>query len=410
MAINYNKIAIIGLGYVGLPLFLSFSSNKYEVIGFDNNKKRVQELNLYHDRNNEHKSNFIKKVLKKNIISNDIIKISDANFFILTIPTPILKNKKPDLRSLNKAIINVSKFIKKGNTIILESTVYPGYTDDVAIPLLEKYSKLKCNRDFYVGYSPERINPGDNKNTINNIIKIVSSSSLKNLNKIYLLYKKGLGAKIHKVKSIKAAESAKIIENTQRDLNIALINEFSMFLDKMNINYEEVMKAANTKWNFLNFKRGLVGGHCISIDPYYLLYKSKQIGLNSKIIESARRVNDNMPNYFTRHLIKKYNLKNKSKILILGFAFKENCSDIRNSLIYDLYKNFLRKNIRPTIIDPIINIHEVMNEYKIIVNDKLIRNNYSLIILAKKHKAFYDDKSYQKIINIYKAKNKFFEI
>ena len=325
----------------------------------------------------------------------------------MTIPTPIYNNHNPDLRILNKCLNEISSLIKKGDTIILESTVYPSYSTEFAIPLLEKKSKLKCNSDFYFGYSPERVNPGDKINNINNIVKIVSGSNKIALNKISNLYSRALGTKIHKVKSLSVAESAKIIENTQRDLNIALINEFSIFLDKMNIDYNEVLSAAKTKWNFLNFNRGLVGGHCIGVDPYYLIYKANDLGLKIPLIEEGRKVNDNMPKYLA-HKIKSQVKKKKAKILILGLSFKEDCSDVRNSKVIDLYKILLSFNFKPEIHDPLVSVNEVKTYYKIdlLIN---IHKNFDLIVIAKKHKIFNKGK-YLNFINFYKKNNLVLEL
>lgn len=404
-----TKIAIIGLGYVGLPLFLNFSK-KFDVVGYDKNKKRVEELNKLNDQNNEFNKTDIKKVLKNSLITNNVAKIEKCNFYILTIPTPIYKNKSPDLRLLNSALYDLCKFIKKNDVIIIESTVYPGYCDEIAIPIIEKNTKLNCNKDFIFGYSPERVNPGDKINKINNIVKIVASSNYSKINMISKIYKLGLDTKIHNVKSIKIAESAKIIENTQRDLNVALINEFSIFLEKFNIPYEEVMNAAKTKWNFLNFERGLVGGHCISVDPYYLIYKANKIGIKTKIISEARKINDKMPNYFSKFILNKIKKKNP-KILVLGLSFKKNCNDIRNSFVFDLSKTLKKNNCKVQLYDPIVDPNDVKSMYNTNMLKKLPNLiNFDFLVVAKKHNIFYKNQKYLSIIKRFRTSENILEI
>ena len=403
------KIAIIGLGYVGLPLFINFSK-KFDLVGYDKNKKRVEKLNNFNDQNNEFNKTYIKKALKHSLITDNIAKIENCNFYILAIPTPIYKNKLPDLRLLNNALYDLGKFIRKDDVIIIESTVYPGYCDEVAIPNIEKNTKLKCNRDFIFGYSPERVNPGDKVNKINNIVKIVAASNYSKINQISKIYKLGLNTKIHKVKSIKIAESAKIIENTQRDLNVALINEFSIFLEKFNIPYEEVMNAAKTKWNFLNFERGLVGGHCISVDPYYLIYKANKIGVKTKIISEARKINDNMPNYFSKFILNKIKKKNP-KILVLGLSFKKNCNDIRNSFVFDLSKTLKKYYCKVQLYDPIVDPQEVKSTYNAPLLKKLPNViDFDFLVIAKKHDIFYKNKKYLSIIKKFRTSNNILEI
>ena len=340
------KLAVIGLGYVGLPLALEFSKKK-KVIGFDINNTRINELNSGVDKNLEFK--------KKNLLSSKKIKFTNkiehlrsANCFIITVPTPINNKKKPDLKPLLDASKMIGKIIKKGDIIIYESTVYPGCIEEVCVPELEKFSKLKFNLDFFCGYSPERINPGDKKHTISNIKKITSGSTKEIAKVIDALYNEIIKVGTHKTSSIRIAEAAKVIENTQRDLNIALINEFSILFKKLNINTDEVLNAAGSKWNFLPFKPGLVGGHCIGVDPYYLTYKAKKVNYNPKIILSGRKLNDNMGNYVALELIKKMKQKNikikKSKILISGLTFKENCPDLRNSGVQKVISKLIKFN------------------------------------------------------------------
>ena len=327
------KLAVIGLGYVGLPLALEFAK-KRKVIGFDTNKTRINELNLGLDRNLEFKKNQIKNY-KNLIFIKDKKQLCSINCFIITVPTPINKLKKPDLNPLITASELVGQFLKSGSLVIYESTVYPGCIEEVCVPILEKVSKLKFNKNFFCGYSPERINPGDKKHTISNIKKVTSGSTPKIASLVDNLYKEIITIGTHKAKSIKIAEAAKVIENTQRDLNIALINELSILFNKMNIDTQAVLKAAKTKWNFLPFEPGLVGGHCIGVDPYYLTFKAKKIGYNPKIILAGREVNDNMSKYVASKLLENMKLKKikikGSKVLIMGLTFKENCSDLRNS-------------------------------------------------------------------------------
>ena len=401
-----KKIAIIGIGYVGLPLARLFST-KYPVIGYDINLQRINELNNCKDSLNELSENIIKKELvHKNpfnnnlknglYFTNNLNDIKQANIYIITIPTPIYKNKKPDLRLLFKATRDVGKFLNKKDIVIYESTVYPGLTEEECVPILEKESKLIFNKNFYIGYSPERINPGDKKRTIDKILKITSGSNKKTALEIDKLYKSVIKAGTYLAPSIKIAEAAKIIENTQRDINIAFINELSKIFNLLNINTEEVLKAASTKWNFLNFKPGLVGGHCIGVDPYYLSKKSQDLGYNPKIILAGRKLNDSMGEYVVSQVVKlmiKKSIKIKnSKILILGIAFKENCNDIRNSKVFDIIKNFEEYDIKTTIFDPLVLPSLVKeNNYKIKnlnFNNIYKKNKYDAIVLAVNHKIF----------------------
>jgi UDP-N-acetyl-D-glucosamine/UDP-N-acetyl-D-galactosamine dehydrogenase len=384
------KLSIIGLGYVGLPLAIEFSKKK-KVIGFDINKKRIKELNSGEDKNLEFSKNELKGSSKLNFTHKEK-DLKSSNCFIITVPTPIDKFKKPDLKPLVKATKMVGKIIKKSNLIIFESTVYPGCIEELCVPILEKFSKLKFNKDFFCGYSPERINPGDKKHTITNIKKITSGSTEFIADLVDSLYKEIITVGTHKAPSIKVAEAAKVIENTQRDLNIALINELSIIFRKMNIDTQEVLKAAESKWNFLPFKPGLVGGHCIGVDPYYLTYKAKSIGYHPKIILAGRELNDNMGNYVAFELIKKMKKKNinikKAKILIMGLTFKENCPDIRNSGVQSVISKLKEFKCVLDIQDPYVDKDEILKIYNIYPNPKLIQNKYDAVLIAVSHNEF----------------------
>ncbi len=381
-----EKFAVIGLGYVGLPLALSLS-NKYNVVAFDNDKLRINTLKNGIDFNNEFKKSDLKK--KKILFTSEQNYLGNCNVFFLTIPTPINNKKIPDLTLIKKATKLVGKSLKKDSIVVYESTVYPGTTEEICVPLLEKYSGLKYNKDFFCSYSPERINPGDKKNNINNIVKLVSSSSNESLKKIAKIYRSIIKAKVFKCSSIKVAEAAKIIENTQRDLNISLMNEFSIICRKLNINVHEVLDAATTKWNFVNFKPGLVGGHCIGVDPYYLTYKARKIGINPKVILAGRKVNDGMVNYFSNYFLKNLRFQKKiksPKILILGATFKENISDIRNSKILEIGSVLKKRGCKVYFYDP--HVKKLPINFQLI---KRIKNNYyDGIIIGVKHKKFKD--------------------
>ncbi|WP_435166758.1 Vi polysaccharide biosynthesis UDP-N-acetylglucosamine C-6 dehydrogenase TviB [Candidatus Pelagibacter bacterium nBUS_28] len=391
--INSNKklsLAIIGLGYVGLPLALEFAK-KRSVIGFDINKKRIKELYFGLDRNKEFKKKDLKnsKLLK---LSSNEKDLKSANCYIITVPTPVDKSKKPNLKPLLKASRMVGRLIDKGDLVIYESTVYPGCIDEECVPILKRFSNLNYNKDFYCGYSPERINPGDKDHTISNIKKITSGSTLKIANIVDDLYNEIITVGTHKASSIKVAEAAKVIENTQRDLNIGLINELSILFSKMNIDTKEVLDAAGSKWNFLPFKPGLVGGHCIGVDPYYLTHKAKQIGYNPKIILASRKLNDNMGKYVTSRLInalKKKNIKIKgSKILIMGLSFKENCADTRNSGILSVITTLKKLNCKLDLYDPWVNKKDIKEIYNIFPQTKLNQNTYDAVIIAVAHDKF----------------------
>ena len=384
------KLAIIGLGYVGLPLALEFAKKK-RIIGFDNNKKRIQELNSGIDKNLE----FTKKELKaskKIIFTSNEKNLRFVNCYIITVPTPINKFKKPNLDPLLKASKMIGKNIKKEDLIIYESTVYPGCIEEKCVPILEKFSGLKFNIDFFCGYSPERINPGDKEHTVSNIKKITSGSTYEIANLVDDLYREIVTVGTHKASSMKVAEAAKVIENTQRDLNIALINELSILFSKMNIDTQEVLDAAGSKWNFLPFKPGLVGGHCIGVDPYYLTYKAKNIGYYPKIILAGRELNDHMGEYVAYELIKKMKKKkikiNRAKILIMGLTFKENCADIRNSGVKNIVKKLQEFNCTLDFYDPWADRKEIKKIFNIYSKTEVRQNTYDGIIIAVAHKEF----------------------
>ena len=384
------KLAIIGLGYVGLPLALEFAKKK-EVIGFDINQTRVNELKLGIDKNLE----FSKKDFEnlKNIcFTNQEKDLKNANCFIITVPTPVDKSKKPNLKPLFSATEMTSRMIKKGDMVIYESTVYPGCIEEDCVPILEKYSKLKFNLDFFCGYSPERINPGDKEHTIAKIKKITSGSTPEIADLINELYNEIITAGTFKAPSIKVAEAAKVIENTQRDLNIALINELSILFRKMNIDTNSVLDAAASKWNFLPFKPGLVGGHCIGVDPYYLTYKAESIGYSPKIILAGRELNDNMGSYVALELIKKMQTKKietkKAKILIMGLTFKENCPDVRNSGVETVINELKKLECELDLYDPFVDKEEIKKIYNMYPILTTCDENYDAVLIAVAHNHF----------------------
>ena len=390
---NY-KIGIIGLGYVGLPLAISFSK-KYHVLAIDTNNKRIEDLNNYIDNTNEVNKDVLKQTLNKNLkITSSYNDLKDCNIFIVTVPTPVTENKLPDLSFLFNASESIGKILKKGDIVIYESTVYPGCTEEDCVPILEKSSGLKYNKDFYCGYSPERINPGDKVNKIENIIKVTSGSTPSVAYEVNELYSSIIVKGTHMASSIKVAEASKAIENAQRDLNISFVNELAIIFDKMDIDTTEVLNAASTKWNFLNFRPGLVGGHCISVDPYYLVYKSKKLGYTPDVILSGRKVNDNMGSFVGQKLInkfkeKKIKLKN-SKVLILGITYKENCPDIRNSKIPDIISYLNDHGMLVEVYDPHASIKEVKKEFKVELVKSIKDKIYEGIILAVAHDKFLD--------------------
>ena len=378
------KIGIIGLGYIGLPLAHEFAKF-HDVYGYDNNKKKILDI----------KKNTKKKYIldKKSFnYSHNINNLKNCNIYIITVPTPIFKNKIPNLNHLINASKSIAKLLSKDDIVIYESTVYPGTTEDILIPILEKFSKLKYNIDFFCGYSPERLNPGSSFDDISKIVKITSGSNIKTSNKVDALYKQIVKAGTYKAESIKIAEAAKVIENCQRDLNIALINEFYLIFEKLKIDSYKILKAASTKWNFIPFKPGLVGGHCIGVDPYYLTYASKVNGYDPKVILSGRNINDRMSLSIVRIFMKnivKYNFKVPSfKVLIMGFTFKEDCEDIRNSKIYDLFINLSKKIKKIDIYDPIANKENVKNTYGINLLEYPKLNHYDGILILNSHQNF----------------------
>ena len=384
------KLAIIGLGYVGLPLALEFSK-KRSLVGFDIDKKRINELNSGIDRNLETTKEDLKSI-KQLIFTNDEKNLKLANCYIITVPTPIDKFKKPNLEPLLKASKIISKVIKQNDLIIYESTVYPGCIEEQCVPVLERYSKLKFNQGFFCGYSPERINPGDKKHTVSNIKKITSGSTAKIADLVDDLYNEIVTVGTHKASSIKVAEAAKVIENTQRDLNIALINELSILFSKMNIDTQAVLDAASSKWNFLPFKPGLVGGHCIGVDPYYLTHKAKEIGYEPRLILAGRELNDNMGNHVVSQLIKemkkkKIQIKN-SKILIMGLTFKENCPDLRNSGATSVINELKKFGCDLDLYDPWASSKEVQDIYGIKPISNLLLNSYDGIVISVAHNQF----------------------
>ena len=403
-------IGVIGLGYVGTPLALSLS-RFFKVIGYDLNKKRILELKDNKDITNETNLAEFKKA-KKIFFTNKPNDLKECNIFIVTVPTPVTVRNKPDFNYLKKASKLVAKVMNKKSIVVYESTVYPGATEEQCVPVIEKISKLKYNKDFFCGYSPERINPGDKKHKLEKISKIVSASNKKTLNILKFMYGKIIKAKIIPTSSIMVAEAAKVIENTQRDLNIALANELSIICSKLNIDTNQVINAASTKWNFHKYLPGLVGGHCIGVDPYYLTYKSKLLGYNPKIILAGRKLNDSMAKYITLQLgkhikIKKLN-KKKLKILILGITFKENCPDIRNSQSLKLSKLIKNRYKKIYIYDEVANIKS-FKEKNIILVKKLKKNTFDIIILAVPHKVIV--KKGIKVIKSYlKQKSIFFDI
>jgi UDP-N-acetyl-D-galactosamine dehydrogenase len=384
-----EKIGIIGLGYVGLPLAVEFGKI-ISVVGFDINKDRIKELKNGHDRTLEVEGAELKSSTQLSFSSTPI-DLKDVSYFIITVPTPVDVYKKPDLTPLIKASETVGKVLKKGDIVIYESTVYPGCTEEDCVPVLEKFSGLKFNIDFFCGYSPERINPGDKQHRLPNIKKVTSGSTPEIAERVDQLYKKIIVAGTHKASSIKVAEAAKVIENAQRDINIAFVNELSLIFERMNIDTHEVLEAAGTKWNFLPYKPGLVGGHCIGVDPYYLTYKADSLGYYPQVILAGRRINDNMGTHIASRVIKlmtQHDLPIKnSKVLVLGITFKENCPDIRNSRAIDVIRELQSFGADVEVYDPHASSDEVEHEYGIRLIDKLDKK-YSAIVLAVSHQEF----------------------
>jgi len=395
-----TNIAIIGLGYVGLPLARLFAT-RYPVTGFDINQKRIGELQSGTDSTLEVSDSDLQAVLKKSasseiglFCSHNLDDIRNCNYYIVTVPTPVDKNNRPDLTPLYKSSETVGKVLQKGDIVIYESTVYPGVTEDECVPVLEQVSGLKFNVDFFVGYSPERINPGDKEHTVEKILKITAGSTPEIGRKVDDLYKSVITAGTHLAPSIKVAEAAKVIENSQRDINIAFVNELAKIFNILGIDTHAVLEAAGTKWNFLKFKPGLVGGHCIGVDPYYLAQKAQEAGYHPEIILAGRRLNDSMGEYVASQVVKlmiKKSIKvNGSRILLLGFTFKENCPDVRNTKIVDVIRALKDYETNVTIYDPWANPAEVMHEYGLVTTNVLPTETFDSIVLSVAHKEFLD--------------------
>jgi UDP-N-acetyl-D-galactosamine dehydrogenase len=403
MQLREYKIAIIGLGYVGLPLAVAFAE-KYKVVGFDINLKRIGELKNFNDRTLEISDEQLQNVIvsDENYVSDNFTNglfttmnasdLHDCNFFIVTVPTPTDKFNRPVLRPLIKASETVGKVLKQGDIVVYESTVYPGVTEDECVPVLEKISGLTFNIDFFAGYSPERINPGDKEHTVTKILKVTSGSTPEIATEIDAVYNSVITAGTHKAPSIKVAEAAKVIENSQRDINIAFVNELAKIFNLMGIDTHDVLEAAGTKWNFLKFKPGLVGGHCIGVDPYYLAQKAQELGYHPEIILAGRRLNDEMGKYVATEVIKlmiKKDIKVKnSNVLVLGFTFKEDCPDVRNTKVIDIVNEFKTYDANVTIFDPWANPEEVIHEYNAVSQKEIPLGKFDSLILAVSHKEF----------------------
>lgn len=386
------KIAVIGLGYVGLPLARLFST-KYKTVGFDMNQARVDALMAGHDATLEVSDELLQSAIANGFVCTaNIEDIRDCNFYVVAVPTPVDKNNNPDLAPLYGASTTVGKVISKGDIVVYESTVYPGVTEDECIPVVERVSGLKFNEDFFAGYSPERINPGDKEHTVDKIKKVTSGSTPEIGKKVDEIYASVISAGTHLALSIKVAEAAKVIENSQRDINIAFVNELSHIFTKMGIDTLDVLEAAGTKWNFLPFRPGLVGGHCIGVDPYYLAQCAQRYGYNPEIILAGRRMNDGMGEYVAtetaKHMLKKGIQVLNSELIILGFTFKENCPDVRNTKVIDIYKALKEYNVNITVYDPWANLAATKHEYGIEITNELPNQKFDAAITAVAHKAF----------------------
>jgi UDP-N-acetyl-D-galactosamine dehydrogenase len=383
-------IALVGLGYVGMPIAVAFAEKNVRVIGFDCNEEKI---NLYKngiDPTNEVGDDIIRDT--KVEFTSEPEKLSEASFIIVAVPTPVNDDHTPDLRPVEGASHTVGKYISKGTTVVFESTVYPGVTEDICVPIIEKESGLKCGVDWKIGYSPERINPGDKKHRLNTITKIVSGMDEETLEEVASVYSMVVDAGVYKASSIKVAEAAKVIENSQRDINIAFMNELSIIFHKMGIDTKKVLEAAGTKWNFLKFYPGLVGGHCIGVDPYYLTYKAEELGYHSQVILAGRRINDNMGAYVAENCVKQLIQADKpvknSQVAILGFTFKENCPDTRNSKVFDIVKELREYGIEPLISDPVADAKEANRLYGINIADLSSVHDVDAVILAVSHDCF----------------------
>ncbi|WET01200.1 nucleotide sugar dehydrogenase [Flavobacterium sp. YJ01] len=394
------KIAVIGLGYVGLPLARLFAT-KYSVVGFDINESRVNSLKSGTDTTLEVEDEVLQQVLVTDLnkktglyCTTSLNDIENCNYYIVTVPTPVDRNNRPDLTPLYKSSETVGKVLKKGDIVIYESTVYPGVTEEQCVPVLERVSGLKFNEDFFAGYSPERINPGDKEHTVEKILKVTSGSTPEIGVKVDALYKAVITAGTHLAPTIKVAEAAKVIENSQRDINIAFVNELAKIFNLMNIDTQEVLEAASTKWNFLPFKPGLVGGHCIGVDPYYLAQRAQEFGYHPEIILAGRRLNDSMGEYVASQIVKLMIKKgisvNGANLLMLGITFKENCPDVRNTKIVDVIKALKDYGIAVTIFDPLANVEEVKREYKLETINNLPAEKFDALVLGVAHSEFLD--------------------
>jgi UDP-N-acetyl-D-galactosamine dehydrogenase len=391
-----SKIAVIGLGYVGLPLAHAFSA-KYKVVGFDIAQWRIDELRNGHDRTLELSEEQVKEAIANEMqFTNKLEDIADCNIYIVTVPTPIDKHKKPDLTPLIKASESIGKVLKKDDIVIYESTVYPGATEEECVPVLEKFSKMKFNEDFFCGYSPERINPGDKEHTVTKILKVTAGSTPEIGKKVDELYASIITAGTHLAPTIKVAEAAKVIENSQRDINIAFVNELSMIFNRLKIDTNAVLEAAGTKWNFLPFRPGLVGGHCIGVDPYYLTHKAQEVGYNPEIILAGRRLNDNMGIYVASQvvklMIKKGHKIEGAKILVMGITFKENCPDIRNSRVIDVIRELQEYGCDVEVTDYWADSEEVKREYDLNLVENANVDEYEAIVLAVAHDKYKSSK------------------
>jgi len=405
-----EKVSVIGLGYVGFPLLIEFAE-KYDVIGFDINKEKIQSYKDGIDVTSEI-GNERTKATQAEFTSNEI-DLRQCKFHIVAVPTPINLDKTPNLTPIMEASKTVARNLTKGSIIVFESTVYPGTTEEICIPVIEEYSGLTFGVDFEVGYSPERINPGDRVNTLTKIVKVVSGSTQKALDTIYKVYDEIIEAGVHKAPTIKVAEASKVIENAQRDINIAFMNELSMVFDKMEINTNDVLEAAKTKWNFLDFKPGLVGGHCIGVDPYYFTYKAEQLGYHSQIILAGRKINDEMGKYAATNIIKQIILSGQpvkgSKVAILGITFKEDVSDVRNTRVIDIIDELKDYGVNVLVFDPVADKQEVEKEYGIELIDKEQLKELSAVVLAVPHKEF-ENYSFEELNALYKKEKVMIDI
>ena len=390
-----EKLAVVGMGYVGLPLAIAFSEKNFNVIGFDINQSKIEKYLNGEDPTNEVGDERIKNSKNIEFTSNET-KLKEAKFIIVAVPTPVLENKMPDLRPLEGASTVIGRNLSKGTIVVYESTVYPGATEEVCLPILERESGLKCGVDFKIGYSPERINPADKVNTLTKIMKITSGMDKESSDIIAGVYSQVITAGIHRASSIKVAEAAKVIENSQRDINIAFVNELSLIFDRIGIDTLEVLEAAGTKWNFLPYRPGLVGGHCIGVDPYYLANKASELGYHAQVILAGRRINDNMAKFVAEKTIKKLindNIRVKgADILVMGLTFKENCPDLRNSKVNDIIKELKEYGANVHVIDPMAPKEEALEEYGIILEDESCIKNMDAVVVAVGHKEYRDMK------------------